>query len=144
MEQAVKRTPVNNADWGQKFLMNQGEVIEGATRHLTLSGQVAFTDDPDGEMGIGMLAAPEDLRGQLEAALANVDALLSEAGMDRSNIVQVHLFTTDVDGLMANYDVYAEWIRPAGVMPPQSLLGVQRLALPELLVEVEVSAAAGG
>ena len=89
-----------------------------------------------------MLAAPDDMRGQFEAALANIDALLNEADMDRSNIVNVHFFTTDIDGLMANYDVYAEWIGPAGVMPPQSLLGVQRLAMPELLVEVEVSAAA--
>jgi len=138
----VKRTPVNNADWGQQFLMNQGEVIEGATRHLHLSGQVALTDDPDGEMGLGMLAAPDDLRGQLAAALANIDALLSEAGMDRSNIVRLNFFTTDVDAFLANYDVLADWIGPSGVMPPQSLLGVQRLAIPALLVEVEVTAAA--
>ena len=38
----MRRTPVNNAEWGRQFLMNQGEVVEGATRHLVLSGQVAF------------------------------------------------------------------------------------------------------
>lgn len=138
----MKRTPVNNASWGQQFHMNQGEVVEGATRHLHLSGQVALKDDPDGEMGIGLLASPGDLRGQLEAALANIDALLDEAGMDRSNIVKLTFFTTDVDGFLANYDAYAEWIGAAGVMPPQSLLGVQRLALAGLSVEVEAIAAA--
>lgn len=29
-------------------------------------------------------------------------------------------FTTDVDGFLANYDVYAGWIEPAGVRPPQT------------------------
>jgi enamine deaminase RidA (YjgF/YER057c/UK114 family) len=37
-------------------------------------------------------------------------------------------------------DVYAEWIQEAGTRPPQSLLGVNRLVLPELLVEIEVVA----
>jgi hypothetical protein len=38
--------------------------------------------------------------------------------------------------------VYATWIGEAGTRPPQSLIGVQRLVLPELVVEIEVEAAA--
>ena len=39
-------------------------------------------------------------------------------------------------------EIYASWIGEAEVMPPQSLLGVARLALPDLLVEIEVLAGA--
>lgn len=56
--------------------------------------------------------------------------------------VFINFSTTDIDGFLANHEVYAEWIAPAGVMPPQSLIGVSRLVLPELLVEIEVQAAA--
>lgn len=137
----MERTPVNPTDWGLQFQMNQGEVVEGATRHLRCSGQVAVTPDPDAAMGISVVA-PRDIRGQMEAALANVDGVLSEASMDRSNIVFLNFFTTDVDGFLGNYDVYATWIAAAGAMPPQTLIGVSRLALAELMVEIEVTAAA--
>ena len=34
------------------------------------------------------------------------------------------------------------WIGEAGTMPPQTLLGVNRLVFPELLVEIEATAGA--
>jgi enamine deaminase RidA (YjgF/YER057c/UK114 family) len=78
----------------------------------------------------------------MEAALANVDAVLAEGGMTRSNILSLRFFTTDIDGFLANYDVYATWIGQARIRPPQSLLGINRLFLPELLVEIEAVAGA--
>ena len=39
------------------------------------------------------------------------------------------------------FDAYMAWIEPAGIHPPQSLLGVNRLVFPDLLVEIEVTAA---
>ncbi len=60
--------------------------------------------------------------------------------MSRVDILSLRFFTTDVDEFLKNYDVYANWIREAGTMPPQSLLGVSRLVLPELLVEIEATA----
>ena len=83
-----------------------------------------------------------DIRRQVEVSLAAVDDILRGAGMERSNIVYLHFYTTDMEGFMGNYDVYAEWIGAAHIMPPQTLLGVAALALPDLLVEVEVTAAA--
>lgn len=47
---------------------------------------------------------------------------------------------TSIDGLLQNYDVYPGWIGETGTMPPQSLLGADRLVLPELLVEIEATA----
>jgi enamine deaminase RidA (YjgF/YER057c/UK114 family) len=90
-------------------------------------------------MGVSVVHAG-DIRGQLQSALANIDAVLQRAGMTRSNVLTLRFFTTDVDGFLQNYDVYAGWIGEAGTMPPQSLLGVDRLVLPELLVEIEATA----
>ena len=121
--------------------MDQGEVIEGATRHLRCSGQVSIDPDEDAELGFSVVASG-DIRGQMAHALTNIDAVLDKAGMTRANIVSLRIFTTDVDGYLENYDVYAEWIEEAGTRPPQTLLGVNRLVLKELLVEIEAEAVA--
>ena len=63
-------------------------------------------------------------------------------GMGREDRVYMRVYTTDVDGFLTNYDVYADWIGQTGLKPPQTLLGVQRLALPEFMVEIEALAAA--
>lgn len=137
----MKREAVNPTDWGLAFSMNQGEVVEGLSRVLHCSGQVALEPDAESEMGIRVVHVG-DLRGQIGAALANIDAVLTKAGMNRSNVLTIRVFTTDVDGFLENYDVYAGWIGEAGIMPPQTLLGVSRLALPDLLVEIEATAGA--
>ena len=137
----MNRTSINPSAWGLAFQMDQGEVVEGATRHLRCSGQVDLHEDLDAPMGV-KASAPGDMRRQIEIALTNIDALLREAGMGRENLVLLRFFTTDVDAFLEHYEVYAAWITPAGIRPPQSLLGVQRLALPELMVEIEVEAAA--
>ena len=78
----------------------------------------------------------------ISAIPAAIGALLEEAGMTRANLLSLRFFTTDIDGFLGAYDAYVEWIAPSGTMPPQSLLGVNRLAFPELLVEIEAVAGA--
>jgi enamine deaminase RidA (YjgF/YER057c/UK114 family) len=136
----MKRTSINPSQWNRQFLFDQGEVTEGATRHLRCSGQVSIVDDADAEMGL-RVDHEGDLAGQIKAALANIDQLLKGAGMSRSDIVYLRFFTTDVDGFLENYGIYGEWIAEAGIQPPQSLLGLNRLALPGMMVEIECEAA---
>jgi len=136
---SVQREAVNPWDWGLQFQMNQAEAVTGITRHLHCSGQVSVVPDASAEFGVSVVS-PNDIRGQMQQSFANVDAMLAEAGMVRGDILHLNFFTTDMDGFLANYDVYAEWIGAAGINPPQSLIGVSRLFLPELKVEVEVSA----
>ena len=137
----MKRTSVNPTEWGLAFHMDQGEIIEGTTRYLRCSGQVDLKEDPDSEMGVSV-EYPNDMPNQIEIALRNIDAILAKADMTRANIVLLRFYTTDVDNFLEHYSIYAEWISGAGIRPPQSLLGVARLALPELVVEIEVEAAA--
>jgi enamine deaminase RidA (YjgF/YER057c/UK114 family) len=137
----MQRESVNPWDWGLAWSMDQGEILTDVTRQVRCSGQSALRPDPAAG-GQVVVVAPGDMRGQLECALANVDAVLWKARMRRDNVVGLTFFTTDVDEFLANYDVYTQWIAPTGVRPPQSVLGVQRLVLPELLVEIEAVAAA--
>lgn len=58
----MERTPVNPWDWGLQWSMNQGEVVEGLTRTLHCSGQVALVPDSDSEMGVSVVHAG-DIRG---------------------------------------------------------------------------------
>ncbi len=137
----MKRRSVNPTEWGLQFSMDQGELVEGATRHLRCSGQISAVPDSTTELGIKVVA-PNEIRGQMECALANVDSILAKGEMTRANIVALRFFTTNIDGFLENYDVYATWIAEAGTRPPQSLIGVQRLVLPDLVVEIEIEAAA--
>jgi hypothetical protein len=48
----------------------------------------------------------------------------------------------DVDSLIQNMDVLGERLGAAGVKPAETLLGINRLAFSELLVEFEATAVA--
>ncbi len=137
----MKRESINPTDWGLQFSMDQGELIEGASKILRCSGQISVVPDSGAELGIKVIS-PNEIRGQMEQALANVDAVLKKAEMTRKNIVALRFFTTDIDGFLENYDIYATWISEAGTRPPQSLIGAQRLVLPDIMVEIEIEAAA--
>lgn len=108
---------------------------------LHCSGQTSIVVDASAEMGISV-AHVGDMRAQIQESLRAIDGLLEEAGMTRANILSLRFFTTDIDAFLGAYDAYAEWIGPASIMPPQSLLGVNRLVFPELLVEIEAVAGA--
>ena len=137
----MKRESINPPnDWGAIYRMNQGVLVGGTTRTLYLSGQVALETDPDSEFGVGVVHEG-DMRGQLSYALDLIDGLLERAGMSRGNIVFVRFYSVDTAAFLDNYDVYADWIGEVDVAPSQSDIGVAELAVPGLLIEVEVVAA---
>jgi enamine deaminase RidA (YjgF/YER057c/UK114 family) len=135
----MRRESVNPWEWGLARSMDQAELLTDVSRQLRCSGQVSLRPDPDSPDGLAVIA-PGDMRGQIEVSLANVDAILWKARMRRENVVGLRFYTTDVDAFLDNYDVYTQWIAPAGIRPPQSVLGVQRLVRPELLVSIEADA----
>jgi enamine deaminase RidA (YjgF/YER057c/UK114 family) len=131
----MKRTAVNPWQWSLSFGFNQAELVEGHTKELICAGQTAV--DADG--------APQhagDMAAQLGLALDNVEAVLAGAGMTLANVVRLNMYTTDLDAFMQNAGVLAGRLGGAGVMPPGTLLGVTRLAFPDLMVELEATAVA--
>jgi enamine deaminase RidA (YjgF/YER057c/UK114 family) len=75
-------------------------------------------------------------------ALDNLECVLKEAGMTLANIVRLTIYTVDVDSLVQNFDISGERLGAAGVKHAETLLGITRLAFPELLVELEATAVA--
>ena len=69
----MNRTPINPSEWGLAFSMNQAEVVEGLTRHVHFSGQVALEADATAEMGIRVVHA-----GRLFDGSATVQATAEE------------------------------------------------------------------
>jgi enamine deaminase RidA (YjgF/YER057c/UK114 family) len=134
-EDFVKRTAVNPWEWSLQFGFNQGEVVEGQTRVLLCAGQTAVDGD-------GRPQHPGDMAAQIRLALDNVEAVLAGAGMGLANVVRLNMYTTDVDALLQHAAVLGERTGAAGVMPPGCLIGVARLAFPELMVELEATAVA--
>lgn len=130
----MKRTPVNPWQWSLNFGYNQAEIIEGTNRQLICAGQTSV----DGE---GRPQHAQDMRKQIMLSLDNLEAVLNAAGMGLANIIRLVIHTTDVDGLMQHYDVIGARFGAANVMPPLTLLGVTRLAIPELMFEIEATAA---
>ena len=131
----MDRKAVNPWNWSIKLGYNQAEIIDGATRQLICAGQTSV----DGE---GNPLHPGDMRGQIGAALDNLEAVLKHAGMDLSNVVKLGVFATDVDEALKNFDLFGMRFGPHQVAPPMTLLGVTRLAIPGLLFEIEATALA--
>lgn len=131
----MERTAVNPWDWSLKLGYNQGEVIEGATRHVVCAGQTAVDGD-------GTPQHPGDMRAQISLALDNLEAVLAKAGMDLSNVTRLGVYATDVDEALKNFDLMGMRFGPHQSAPPMTLLGVTRLAIPGLLFEIEATAAA--
>jgi enamine deaminase RidA (YjgF/YER057c/UK114 family) len=131
----MQRAPVNPWPWSLGFAFNQAELIEGHRRVLVCSGQTATDGD-------GQPQHSGDMAAQLTLALDNLETVLAAAGMGLANVVRLGVFTTDVDRLLEHYQVVVDRLKAAGVRPPSTLLGVTRLAAPELLVELEATAMA--
>ena len=131
----MNKTAINPWDWSLKLGYNQAEVVEGAKRQLIISGQTSVDEN-------GAPLHAGDMRAQIGVALDNLEAVLSAADMNFSNIVKLGVYATDVDEALKNFDILGMRMGSAGATPPMTLLGVSRLALPPLMFEIEATALA--
>jgi enamine deaminase RidA (YjgF/YER057c/UK114 family) len=138
----MKRTPVNHTTWN-KGLLQQGEIIEDTPGCSIFSGQVSVEENAEAAFGIAP-KHPGDMRAQMGEALASIDTILAKAGMNRGDLIHLRFFVADMAADMANIDVYVDWIGATAVRPTQSFLGIDELVMPELMIEIEATAATAG
>ncbi|MFC4554953.1 RidA family protein [Georgenia faecalis] len=131
----MERVAVNPVTWSVATGFHQGEVVSGHTRTLYLSGQTATDAD-------GHPLHDGDMAAQLAVSTDNLEAVLDAAGMSLAHLVRLTVYTADVDALLPHYGVLASRLGAAGVAPTTTMLGVTRLALPGLMVELEGTAVA--
>lgn len=124
---------VNPWEWSKAFGFSQAIKVTELRELLFCSGQTAMGPD-------GSLPASADMGQQVRAALENVVSVLEAGGMTPSDIVMSKIFTTDVDACVG---VLGQTVQEVlgSILPASTLVGVPRLAFPELLVEIEVLAA---
>lgn len=130
----MQQTKINPWKWQDQFSFSQAIQVTGAQRLLFCAGQTST--DPQGQT-----ICAGDMRGQMEAAMNNLDSVLAAAGLSLGNVVRLNYYTTDLDAFFAHYGVIAARLSAAGCQPSSTLLGVQKLAFPDLLVEIEATAA---
>ncbi|WP_179378797.1 RidA family protein [Jannaschia marina] len=88
----------------------------------------------------GQVGDGETVAAQTQSCLDKVDALLAEAGSDRSRLLQATIWLADMDDFAEMNAVWDAWV-PAGQAPARAC-GEARLARDTLRVEVIVVAAA--
>ncbi len=109
--------------------INVGKRMCDAAIHngvVYLAGQVA--DDTS-----------QDVKGQTAQVLATIDRLLAEAGSDKTRMLQVQIFLSDIANFPGMNEVWDAWV-PQGHTPARATIE-SRLAKPAYLVEIKVIAA---
>ena len=109
--------------------------VTGGQRVLYVSGQTS-TDEQ------GAILNPGDMLGQFKQAWANLNGVLTAAGMTPGSIVRLNFYTTDVDAFMGAAAEIVPLFASAGCTPVSTLLGVTRLFDPGIMLEIEATAVA--
>jgi enamine deaminase RidA (YjgF/YER057c/UK114 family) len=122
----MTRTPVNHVDWSIPFGFDQATLVEAPTRWLVCSGQTSIGAD-------GAVQHTGDMAAQVQDAFDNLEALLAAADMTLDDVVRVTAYVTDMDAFIAAP-------RDRLGRTAFTLIGVSRLAYPELMVEIEAIA----
>ncbi len=131
----IERRIINPWTWQDALGFVQANAVDGAQRVVFCAGQ--FAGDTAGRP-----THAGDFRAQMHRALDNLERVLAEAGLELGSVVRLNYYTTDVDAFLAHAGELAERLRTAGCRPASTLLGVARLASPELMIEIEATAAA--
>ncbi|WP_158811733.1 RidA family protein [Beijerinckia sp. L45] len=96
-----------------------------------LTGQVAWDGD-------GIIVGPGDIAAQIAQTWRNIDALVTEIGATRQDIVKLVTYATSRDFLPALHAERGRFFGD-GPYPASTFILVAGLAEPDLLVEIDVT-----
>jgi len=121
--------------FGAPLGMYSHGMIAAGGELVVVAGQVGM--GADGQVKV------DDVIAQTKQALENVRAVVEAGGCTMRDIVRLQTFLTradDIAGFMkARSEVFPQYF-PDKVYPPNTLLVINRLVRPDLLVEVEAMA----
>ena len=120
--------------WQDRFGFHQGREITGANRTLFLAGQTSVDAD-------GRPIFNNDMGAQVGQAIDNIETVLAAGDMTLENVVRITMYTTDIDRFLAESAALSR-LNEAGSQYTSTLIGVTRLAMSDLLVELEATAVA--
>jgi enamine deaminase RidA (YjgF/YER057c/UK114 family) len=124
---------INPWAWQDRLGFVQAQEVVGAERTLYCAGQTSVDEN-------GQPLHDGDMEKQALQALDNLETVVREAGFELSDIARLNVYVTDVDAYRGAAPAVGARLASAGVRQAATLLGVARLALPELMVEIEATA----
>jgi reactive intermediate/imine deaminase len=113
------------------FMIGQGHCVGEL---VFLSGQAAINEQ-------GEVVGENDVDAQIDQAMANIQRALEAAGSGIERIFKITVFLTDMGNFESVLRMRERYF--AKPWPADTTVGVNALALPELMVELEVVATRG-
>jgi enamine deaminase RidA (YjgF/YER057c/UK114 family) len=115
------------------------EAVGYANGVATRGGRLLFLAGQTGMDASGRIAAPGDLVAQFGRALANLQAVVTAAGGQMTDMVKLTLFVTDVAAYRAQLKPLGEAYRAVfgRYYPAMTLVEVKGLFDPQALIEIE-------
>lgn len=129
----MKRRIINPWSWQETYGYQQALEITNGQQMLVCSGQTP-NDDAGEILHVG------DMARQITLALDNMEDVLTASGWSMSDVVQIKIYTTDMDRFLEEDGVLVSRYLQAGMQVTQTLIGVTRLAHPDMMVEIEAVA----
>lgn len=124
---------INPWTWQDALSFSQAVVVPAGERTVVLAGQGPLDAD-------GRVIHVGDMEGQITAAMDNLETVLAASAMSLADVVRINIFTTDVDRLFAAYGTLATRLAAGCCTPASTLIGVTRLALAGMEIELEATA----
>lgn len=132
------KTHHSHTRWAKDFFSDV-TVIEGAARTLYLAGIGAEDPDVDDPSRI-RIQGVGDFAAQTRIVFEKIAAVLAAHGATMGDIVRMTAYVTDATNIRTYFAIQHEALGDAPP-PPHTFLQVAGLAEPDMLVEVEVTAA---
>ncbi len=130
----MQRKDVDPRYFGELLGYNRAVVLDNPTRWLIVSGHESRDDDD-------RICWTGDMDGQIRQTVRRLEETLTHARFALSDVVQIRIFTTDIDDMKANYNTLLQLLADAGCRPASLLAEVNRLSDPDMLLEIEAVAA---
>jgi len=129
----MERRAVNPWSWQDEFGFSQAVEVRSTERTLYCAGQTSGDAD-------GNVLHPGDMMRQIRTAMENLERVLTDADFGLEDVVRLNVYTMDVDTTIEHWGEIVGPLAEAGNRPAMTLLGVARLAFPEMMVEIEATA----
>ncbi|MGA1781571.1 MAG: RidA family protein, partial [Planctomycetota bacterium] len=126
------RQITTEGDWFAPYFISLGYRLGDL---IVLSGQASISRD-------GEIVGEGDFDAQAEQTFRNIETVLALEGAGLDDIFKVTIYLTDMGNFPKIMDLRQRWFTPP--FPADTIVEVRSLALPELMIEIEVMAIAPG
>src|SRR5919106_6585089 len=121
-----KETKSLGMSWEKEYGYSQAVKVENT---IYISGQVSH-DDKGNIVGLG------DMEVQMRQAYANIEKVLAEYKATMDNVVDEVLFVTDMDAAFAAAVKCRQEVFSGTPVVASTIVQIQRLAFPDLMIEI--------